>query len=185
MANDPRPTTRETAAESRVDQRGVIADARRPVDRDEDIDGEDMKTGGMLGMDEILPKPPKIKGFHTIWLSTTNAYDSIHRRQRAGYVLVKPEEVPTKADYSTVKGGKWDGFVSCEEFLLAKIPEATYRRMLEVLHHEKPLHEEQGLRRAMDALNADEGNRIRIAEIFGGSEGLGRDKRRACFENFA
>ena len=43
---------------------------------------------------ESLPKPPGIPGFHLCWLSSTNGYDPIHKRLRMGYTPVKPEEVP-------------------------------------------------------------------------------------------
>ena len=43
---------------------------------------------------ESLPKPPDIPGFHVCWLSTTNGYDPIHKRMRMGYEPVKVEDVP-------------------------------------------------------------------------------------------
>ena len=40
---------------------------------------------------ESLPKPPEIPGFHLCWLSTTNGYDPIHKRVRMGYEPVRVE----------------------------------------------------------------------------------------------
>lgn len=181
MANDPRPTTRQEPP--RTDQRGEVTDDRRMLDRDEELDGERNRVAADLGMDELLPMPPAIKGFHTIWLSTTNTVDSISRRQRAGYVLVKAEEIAQSSDYSTVKGGRFQGFVSCEEFILGKIPLAAYNRLRELLHHEKPLREEQGLRRQIDGIRASGTEGIHVGKVFGGTAGLGQDGRRPRFEN--
>ena len=44
-------------------------------------------------LQEALPTPPEIPGFHLCWLSTTNQYDPIHKRLRMGYELVKAAEV--------------------------------------------------------------------------------------------
>ncbi|MFZ9183829.1 MAG: hypothetical protein ACO214_11170 [Hylemonella sp.] len=41
-----------------------------------------------------LPDLPKIPGYHTCWLTTTNPRDSIQGRVRLVYVPVKPEDVP-------------------------------------------------------------------------------------------
>jgi len=41
-----------------------------------------------------LPKVPEIPGWHLCWLSTTNAYDSIDKRMRLGYVPVMADEFP-------------------------------------------------------------------------------------------
>jgi hypothetical protein len=43
---------------------------------------------------EILPTPPGIPGFHMCWLSTTNSTDPIHKRLQVGYQPVKITEVP-------------------------------------------------------------------------------------------
>jgi len=39
-----------------------------------------------------LPKVPEMPGWHLIWLSTTNAYDTIDKRVRLGYIPVKADE---------------------------------------------------------------------------------------------
>ena len=45
-----------------------------------------------------LPKLPNLDGWHLIWLSSTNSYDSIDKRIRQGYVPVKSEELPGYED---------------------------------------------------------------------------------------
>ena len=60
-----------------------------------------------------LPDLPKIPGYHTCWLTTTNPRDSIQGRMRLGYHPVKPEDVPGW-EYATMKTGEWQGFIWCE-----------------------------------------------------------------------
>lgn len=92
-----------------------------------------------------LPTPPAIPGYHLAWLSTTNQYDPIHKRMRMGYELVKAEEVEGFAHYK-MKSGEYEGCVSVNEMLLAKIPLSLYQEMMSYFHHEQPLAEEQMLK---------------------------------------
>ena len=54
---------------------------------------------------EALPSPPDVPGFHLLWLSTTNSYDPIHKRMRMGYTPVTVDEVPGFENYK-VKAGE-------------------------------------------------------------------------------
>ena len=42
---------------------------------------------------EVLPTPPKIPGFHCCWLSTTNSTDPVFKRIQRGYVPVKASDL--------------------------------------------------------------------------------------------
>jgi hypothetical protein len=108
-------------------------------------------------MQESLPKPPGIPGFHLCWLSSTNGYDPIHKRLRMGYTPVKPEEVPGFENYR-VKAGEHEGFIACNEMLLYKIPEEIYQGIMEEFHHYAP---------------QDEADKIRVQA----EQQLGRDSR--------
>lgn len=94
---------------------------------------------------ESLPKPPDIPGYHLCWLSTTNGYDPIHKRMRMGYEPVKIEEVPGFENYK-VKAGEHTGFVACNEMLLYKIPMDIYQQLMEELHHYAPQEEADKIR---------------------------------------
>ena len=45
-------------------------------------------------LQEVLPTPPKVPGWHFCWLSTTNSSDPIFKRLQKGYELVRNSEVP-------------------------------------------------------------------------------------------
>jgi hypothetical protein len=94
---------------------------------------------------ESLPKPPDIPGFHCIWLSTTNGYDPIHKRQRVGYTPVTMDEVPGFENYK-VKAGEHSGFIACNEMLLYKIPMDIYQEIMQELHHHAPQDEADKIR---------------------------------------
>ena len=94
---------------------------------------------------ESLPKPPDIPGYHLTWLSTTNGYDPIHKRLRMGYTPVTIEEVPGFENYK-VKAGEHAGFVACNEMLLYKLPNELYQQIMEELHHYAPQEEADKIR---------------------------------------
>lgn len=91
-----------------------------------------------------LPDLPKLEGWHTCWLTTTNSRDSIHTRMRLGYEALKPEDVPGW-DYVTIKTGDWVGFIGVNEMLAFKLPLSLYEKYMQEAHHDSPLREEEKL----------------------------------------
>lgn len=101
---------------------------------------------------EVLPKAPEIPGFHTCWLSSTNTYDPLHRRQRLGYTLVRADELPEEFNANAMKSAQYDGAISCNEMLLYKIPMDVYQDMMTELHHDAPMREAEKLQANYQAL---------------------------------
>jgi len=93
-------------------------------------------------LQEALPTPPEIPGFHLCWLSTTNQYDPIHKRLRMGYAAVKADELHGFDAYK-VKSGEHEGFVSCNEMILYKLPIDVYQDIMAEMHHYAPLDEQE------------------------------------------
>lgn len=91
-----------------------------------------------------LPDLPKLPGWHTCWLTTTNPRDSIQMRMRLGYEPLKPEDVPGW-EYATLKTGEWAGFVGVNEMLAFKLPMSLYEKFMQEAHHNAPLREEEKL----------------------------------------
>ena len=91
-----------------------------------------------------LPKIPEnaIPGWHLCWLSTTNAYDTIDKRMRLGYVPVQADELPG-FDSFKVKAGEHVGHISCNEMLLFKLPMEVYQSVMTEYHFERPREEAQ------------------------------------------
>ncbi|MCA3700187.1 MAG: hypothetical protein IOB84_10415 [Brevundimonas sp.] len=93
----------------------------------------------------VLPTPPQIPGYRTIWLSTTNQQDSIARRTQLGYQPVKPEDVPG-FELATLKTGDYAGMIGINEMLLFKLPEELWQVYMEELHHTAPQENIEALR---------------------------------------
>jgi hypothetical protein len=119
---------------------------------------------------ESLPSPPPIPGFHVCWLSTTNGYDPIHKRTRMGYTPVTIDEVPGFENYR-VKAGEHAGFVACNEMLLYKIPEEIYQEIMAELHHYAPQDEADKIR--IQAEQVQGGQRDSNGRALGSLEGDG------------
>jgi len=96
-------------------------------------------------LQQALPSPPALDGFHTCWLSTTNQYDTIARRVRLGYEPVKPSDIPGH-DLATMKTGEYAGMIAVNEMLLYKIPQVVYEDMMALFHHELPNEQEEMLK---------------------------------------
>ncbi len=122
---------------------------------------------------EILPTPPKIPGFHFCWLSTTNSVDPVHKRLQKGYELVKISEVPGFDQYK-VEGGQFDGCVACNEMVLSKIPDEIYQDIMAIYHDDMPLEQEQSIRERLSAGNARDSNGRALVESEGDFNQLGR-----------
>lgn len=91
-----------------------------------------------------LPDLPKIPGYHTCWLTTTNPRDSIQGRIRLGYEPIKPEDVPGW-EYATLKTGEYVGFIGVNEMLAFKIPLSLYKKYMQEAHYDAPAREESRL----------------------------------------
>ena len=96
-------------------------------------------------LQEALPSPPPIPGFHLCWLSSNNQYDPIHKRMRLGYQPVKADELPGFDTYK-VKAGEHVGFVACNEMLLYKLPNDIYQEMMLELHYHAPMEEQEKIK---------------------------------------
>lgn len=116
-----------------------------------------------------LPKLPELPGWHLCWLSTTNAYDSIDKRIRLGYVPVKADEFPGFDNYR-VKAGEHVGFIACNEMILHKIPMEVYQDIMLQMHHEAPMEEADKIRVQVEQL---QGNRDSSGKSLGMVEGEG------------
>ena len=115
---------------------------------------------------ESLPKPPDIPGFHLCWLSTTNGYDPIHKRVRMGYEPVRVEEVPGFENYK-VKAGENTGFVACNEMLLYKLPMDIYQEVMTAMHHDAPLEDAEKIRIQAEQLQGKDSSGKRLGSVEG------------------
>lgn len=126
-----------------------------------------------------LPALPHMPGWHPCWLTTANPRDSIQGRLRLGYQLIKPEEVPGW-EHNILTSGSYAGCIGINEMVAAKLPMRLYELYMTEAHHNQPLAEEGRLRSTLDVVR--EANGKTQVYLEGGMEALGRNPRRAHFE---
>ena len=154
-----RPRKENTENDQQADPRADHDDERTKIggapevrgDRGAEIDSarEDIGDYEKFLEDEFtqsaLPTAPLIPGYHVCWLTTASSYDSIQKRQRIGYSLVRSSELPgfDASNGQSLTG--YDGLITCNEMVLAKIPMAKYQSIMKYFHHTKPMQEEEGI----------------------------------------
>jgi hypothetical protein len=133
-------------------------------------------------LQEALPKPPEIPGFHLCWLSTTNQYDPIHKRLRMGYEPVKASELPGFENYR-VKSGEMEGFISCNEMVLYKIPMDIYQDIMAEMHHYAPLDEQEKIKVQQEQLieNSRDSRGKSLITVEGNSSDFDRNLKAPTF----
>jgi hypothetical protein len=127
---------------------------------------------------EVLPTPPGIPGFHLCWVSTTNSTDPIHKRMQLGYQPVRITEVPGFDQYKVADGGQFDGCIACNEMLLFKIPQERYQDIMTIYHHDIPLEQERSIFEKVSASNEVDSNGRPLGMVEGDFNQLGRSPTR-------
>lgn len=149
--------------------RGISEDVARQVSDDELSDAEYEALVRAEFEQTALPQPPAMPGYHLCWLTTTSTYDSISKRQRIGYKPVRIEELPGFDPSNGQTLEKFQGFVTCNEMVLHKIPERYFNQMMRYFHHTKPAEDSQTtLERIKQGLESEQDSSGRdLGEILG------------------
>ena len=160
--------TRDNADSDRVQQDGTAlsADERRKMLRKDWVQ-------------EVLPTPPALPGFHCCWLSTTNSTDPVYKRIQRGYMPVKSAEVPSFGSQYVAKEGEFDGCIACNEMLLFKIPLELYNDLMTIYHHDMPMEQEASIRENVSRRSEEDSDGRRLAQVEGDFNNLGRGSNRS------
>jgi hypothetical protein len=155
--------SRDNADKSRTSQDGgsLSAEERRKLLRNEWVQ-------------EVLPKPPTLPGFHACWLSTNNSTDPIYKRIQRGYLPVKASEVPGFGSQYSVSGGEFDGCIGCNEMLLFKIPIDMYNDLMTIYHHDLPSEQEQSIHERVSQGQTYDSSGRPLQHVEGGFAQMGR-----------
>lgn len=164
-----------------ADNRDSRAVADRPATENRALSDDDrVEMFRQQFFQSALPDLPKLAGWHTCWLTTTNSRDSIPGRMRLGYEPIKPEDIPGW-EYATIKTGEWQGFIGVNEMLAFKLPLSLYEKFMQEAHHDAPNREEEKLTETAKFLAqqaAASGSQL----IEGDGIAAMREKRSAQFE---
>lgn len=122
---------------------------------------------------ESLPKVPDDPNWHYCWLSTTNTYDTIHKRMRLGYQAAMADDLPGY-EHLRVKSGEQTGFIAINEMVLYKLPMEVFQDYMLEVHHYQPIEESEKIRSQQEQLlNArDSSGRNLVREEGDGYEGM-------------
>lgn len=112
----------------------------------------------------VLPKPPQIPGYRTIWLSTESQSDSITDRQTLGYELVTWGEVRGWSHANANVGAQEGEPVRVKEMVLAKLSERLWREYMHIAHHERPAHADEAILTAIENMNAQGRGKTAVVE---------------------
>jgi len=180
-------TTKDTFGDERL-KKDAASEVRGPRDA---ADAERIQDGNSLSnaerrkllrqdwVQEVLPTPPKVAGWHHCWLSTTNSTDPIYKRIQRGYTPVKSSEVPAFGTQYAVASGEFEGCVSCNEMLLFKIPSQLYNDLMTIYHHDMPTESEASIREKVSQQNFSDSNGRSLAQVEGDFDNLGRGSSRS------
>lgn len=171
---------RHTASRSAaLDER--FSAIRNQFDRDDesesgrnDLDDERFELFRDSLIQSVLPDLPRIPGFHTCWLSTQHASDTIQKRLRVGYELIRKDEINKDFGPSTHTTGDYADFVTVKEMVAAKIPLRLYNRYMAEVHHRQPLEAEAGIRATVDQFRGELAERNVDVMMGDGTAGLGK-----------
>lgn len=104
----------------------------------------------------ILPDLPNFPGYHSFWATVSNPRDTIQRRRRLGYELVRVEEFPGWEDTGILAGGV-TGVVNVNEMVAMRLPMRLYQLYMQEAHHHAPLREEESIVRILEDMKAEAG----------------------------
>jgi len=127
-----------------------------------------------------LPDIPKIPGYHTCWLTTTNPRDSIAARARLGYEPIKASDIPGW-EYASMKTGDYEGCIGVNEMVAFKIPDELYNLYMTEAHHNQPLQEEGKLQSTLEVIAAEARRKGSSVMMGDGSAELGKHVRAPSF----
>jgi hypothetical protein len=135
-------------------------------------------------INNILPTVPSIRGYHLCWVpaQSNNTFDTIQHRQRLGYEVVKPEEMPNY-NLNSNRAASVDGCIAYNELVLMKLPLRLYELYMTDLHHEQPIEQERIIKQSISERFVDDEGRslVRDQEEMTGISSLARKVKKPTF----
>ena len=132
-------------------RRSRESDDRSVTERRDLSDEDRIQMFAQTLYNDVLPDLPPIPGYHVCWLSTNHQSDTIPRRLRLGYELVKAEDIPG-FEFASLKTGEYVGCVGINEMVAAKLPMCLYEAYMQEAHHIAPAREAGMIAGQIDSL---------------------------------
>lgn len=126
----------------------------------------------------ILPETPKIPGYHTCWVSTTNPSDTPQRREAHGYTRVRPDDLPGY-DHIALTQGTFAGCIGLNEMILMKLPTDLWHAFMKISHEDRPYEQENTVRDVVRYLQESARDGGGDVYLGAGTDALMRNQRRS------
>lgn len=128
------------------------ADGERGHDEQEELsEDERFELFQEDQISSVLPDLPLKPGYHVFWATTNNPRDPVARRLRMGYEFIRPSEIPGWSGLPVVNS-PWGDVIQINEMVAMRIPLRLYNRMMNEVHHKRPLSEEEKIRSNLDSM---------------------------------
>ena len=167
------PTTNTPKTREEADINRQVSGARADMDHKQlygreltDEEFADRIAGKGLGIESVMPDPPEIEGYDTMWGTTMEHSQGVMRTLlNSGYTYVTREEAPNYKHKSPRSAGI-DGLICYNELVALKIKKGRRELLAKQFHHDKPLASEASIRSQISALsdNAKQNTKIRMEE---------------------
>jgi hypothetical protein len=109
--------------------------------------------GGGLMVDSVMPPPPQIEGYDTMWGTSMEQSQGIMRWYLAnGWTYVTIEEVPNWRNPSP-RAGNIEGAVGYNELVALKIKKGRKEMHAKRFHHDMPLAAEASIRSQLSSVS--------------------------------
>lgn len=142
-------------------------------------DEERIEMFRMQHFQHVLPDLPKIPGYHTCWLSTTNQSDTIAHRMRLGYEPIRREDVPGwNFDATSLKTGEHAGLIGINEMVAFKLTDKLYQAYMNEAHHDAPNRQSEKLVQDVEMIKAQAKAGKSFIEQSEGQDGLSEELRK-------
>ena len=142
-------------------------------------DDERIEMFRMMHFQHVLPDLPRIPGYHTCWLSTTNQSDTIAHRMRLGYEPIRREDVPGwNFDATSLKTGEHAGLIGINEMVAFKLSDRLYQAYMNEAHHDAPNRQSEKLVQDVDMINEQAKERKSYIQKSEGQEGLSEELKK-------
>lgn len=110
-------------------------------------------AGGGIMIDSVMPPPPAIEGYDTMWGTTmADSGGQLRWLLQNGYSYVTIEEVPHWRNPSP-RTGSMDGVVGYNELVALKIKKGRKQMLAKHFHHDMPLAAEASIRSQLSAVS--------------------------------
>lgn len=166
---DERVAYRDDSMEASRGRGGFDADDWARADRP--TDPERRRQLRAIMDDTLLPNLPKRDGFHRCWVNILHQFDTVERRMRMGYWLVKHEDVKKEGwdcDEYRVKDASsiYSGHVVWREMVAMETDQDNFIAIMRENHHDAPMDQARSIYENLEAASesvTDRGGRVTYA----------------------